>query len=308
MLTTLKEKFFYSCADRINTVTATLWAPRERSPECVIQIISGSYERLDRYDEFARYAVSHGFAVCGSDLPGCGSPQGSRYHPVGKKGRNHLLADIKTLTDAVKTRYPGANLFLLGHSTGALMARLFAARYPGAASGLLLSGTPTKKPVSVAGMLLNLLCLKFCKNKETRTFPWNITLMKFRRKIKNPHTDFDWLTRDDDEVQLIINDPHCSCLNSIGEIWRLNTCLLLANRISSVMKIPSKLPIFLISGTMDLLGWYGRGVQLFYNVLLCAGKKNVTLKLYRDARHELLHETNREAVSADILQWIRTNL
>ena len=56
------------------------------------------------------------------------------------------------------------------------------------------------------------------------------------------------------------------------------------------------------------MGGYGAGVQKAYRSLKDAGVKRVELKLYRGGRHELLNETNREEVTGDICQWIRTEV
>ena len=55
---------------------------------------------------------------------------------------------------------------------------------------------------------------------------------------------------------------------------------------------------------MDPVGDYGKGVSYVYKTLISAGTKEIDLKLYHGARHELLNETNREEVYGDVLQWI----
>ena len=52
------------------------------------------------------------------------------------------------------------------------------------------------------------------------------------------------------------------------------------------------------------MGRYGKGVQRFYNQLLCYGKRNVTLRLYNGGRHEMLHEVNRDEVYKNIVDWL----
>ena len=68
--------------------------------------------------------------------------------------------------------------------------------------------------------------------------------------------------------------------------------------------IPLSMPIYLISGTMDPVGDYGKGVNEVYKLLKKTGHKNVTIKLYEGARHEILNEINREEVYADIIAWL----
>ena len=58
-----------------------------------------------------------------------------------------------------------------------------------------------------------------------------------------------------------------------------------------------------MSGTADPVGNYGKGVVNVYEKLLHESC-NVDIKLYPEARHELLHETMKEIVFEDILLWI----
>ena len=55
---------------------------------------------------------------------------------------------------------------------------------------------------------------------------------------------------------------------------------------------------------MDPVGDYGKGVSYVYKTLISAGVRDVRMKLYEGARHELLNEINRQEVYEDILQWI----
>jgi len=64
------------------------------------------------------------------------------------------------------------------------------------------------------------------------------------------------------------------------------------------------MPIFIISGTKCALGAFGRGVRKVFAAYRKAGLKNVEMKLYEGARHELVNETNRAEVYEDIKNWI----
>ena len=52
----------------------------------------------------------------------------------------------------------------------------------------------------------------------------------------------------------------------------------------------------------------GKGVQRLDQQLRDAGLSAVTLKLYPDARHEPYNETNRDQITADLLQWLGSAL
>ena len=67
---------------------------------------------------------------------------------------------------------------------------------------------------------------------------------------------------------------------------------------------PKNLKTLIMSGDMDPVGQYGRGVKYVYKHMLVAGCADVTLKLYKDARHELFNDTCRDESFADILAFL----
>ena len=72
--------------------------------------------------------------------------------------------------------------------------------------------------------------------------------------------------------------------------------------------VPVDLPIFLVSGAMDPVGQYEKGVREVHDRLALAGSKDLVMKLYEGCRHEILNERNRETVYQDILRWIETHI
>ena len=60
----------------------------------------------------------------------------------------------------------------------------------------------------------------------------------------------------------------------------------------------------LISGDNDPVGEYGKGVKQVFEDLKKTGHQNVIMKLYPEARHELLNELNRDEVMSDIVGWM----
>jgi alpha-beta hydrolase superfamily lysophospholipase len=68
--------------------------------------------------------------------------------------------------------------------------------------------------------------------------------------------------------------------------------------------IDKALPIYLISGALDPVSKQGEGVEKLKAALLQAGIKRVDMRLYEEARHEILNETNRTEVFKDLLYWL----
>jgi alpha-beta hydrolase superfamily lysophospholipase len=67
-------------------------------------------------------------------------------------------------------------------------------------------------------------------------------------------------------------------------------------------------PIYFFSGDHDPVGKNGAGVKKVYRFFQDAGCKDLTMKLYPEARHETLNETNHDEVYADVLAWLEGHL
>ena len=66
--------------------------------------------------------------------------------------------------------------------------------------------------------------------------------------------------------------------------------------------------MLILSGNADPIGEYGRGTRRLLAEYEARGYSDATMILYPGARHELLNETNREQVTADILIWMEARL
>ncbi|MET0386149.1 MAG: alpha/beta hydrolase, partial [Polyangiales bacterium] len=130
----------------------------------------------------------------------------------------------------------------------------------------------------------------------------------YNNAFKPVRTEYDWLSRDPAEVDKYIADPLCggditteAWVELLGGLSRLEDRSLLAG-------IPKRLPIYLIAGALDPVGRAGRGPRALADAYTRAGLHDVTLKLYPNARHEMLNETNRDEVTADVIGWLDTRL
>lgn len=73
---------------------------------------------------------------------------------------------------------------------------------------------------------------------------------------------------------------------------------------NNLLKIEKSLPIILLSGEDDVVGNFGKDVIKLYNSYKNLGITNVTYKLYKNSRHEIINEIDREIVYEDILNWM----
>ena len=124
------------------------------------------------------------------------------------------------------------------------------------------------------------------------------------KAFKPNRTPFDWLSRDEKQVDQYVADPLCGFLFT-GQAYRdFFDGLLKLTYPERLQKLGKDMPVLLISGEQDPVGAMGVGVKKVARSLTDAGLKNVTCTLYPGARHELFNETNRAEVLEDLCSWL----
>ena len=66
-----KEEFTFDSRDGMNKIHAIRWVP-EGKVICILQIVHGMAEHIERYDEMARFFAEKGILVTGEDHLGHG--------------------------------------------------------------------------------------------------------------------------------------------------------------------------------------------------------------------------------------------
>ena len=126
----------------------------------------------------------------------------------------------------------------------------------------------------------------------------------YNRAFAPARTDFDWLSRERAEVDAYIADPLCGFTCTAAFYRDLARGGVEVGRPETFAATPVDLPILVVSGSADPVGRDGAGVREVVTAYRRAGVREVSLRLYAGARHELLNETNREQVTADLLVWV----
>lgn len=145
-------------------------------------------------------------------------------------------------------------------------------------------------------------------SKAPGTLLNKLSFGSFNKPFEPNITDFDWLSRDQKEVEKYINDAKCGFMCTNGFFYDLLTGVEFANSRENAESLPKDLPLLIISGDMDPVGDYGKGVKKIYKLYSDAGIVDVTLKLIPDARHELLNETNRKEIYEILSGWIESHM
>lgn len=296
----------YASKDGKNTIVYTKWADDAAAPKAVLQLVHGMAEYIDRYDAFARYMVSCGYAVYGNDHLGHGRTAASAEdlgYFAKKDGWKLLVEDVHTLTGIAKSENPGCKLVLLGHSMGSMVVRSYAQSYSADIDALIVMGTSGKNPASGAGRaLVNIISL-FKGERFRSNFMNNLGFGAYCKAIENPRTPFDWLSVNEANVDKYIKDDKCGFVFTLSGFRDLFGLLDSISSKSWGDGIRKELPILLVSGEQDPVGSYGKGVREVYDHLRAQGLADVTLKLYPGLRHEILNEDSRQEVYKDLADW-----
>ena len=307
----VRNEFTFLSADGKTPIHAVEWLP-EGQVQAVLQISHGVSEYILRYESFAEYLTVRGFAVVGHDHLGHGQSvaEGSARLYFGPRGSwNWVVDDIDRRRNLAKEKFPQVPYFLLGHSMGSFLARTYLIRYPGAVDAAVIMGTGQMSPAIIAGG--KAVAVEEARRVgEDRTSPLvdKLAFGAYNKRFAPNRTGFDWLSLNQDNVDRYIADPLCGGNATIGLFREMLGGLSFIAKPENLKRMNLNIPVLFISGEMDPVGDCGKGVKRAYESFRKAGVRDVSLKLYPELRHEILNETCRETVYADILQWLESRI
>lgn len=276
-------EFTYTDAQGVE-ITTYEWRPAgDEAPIAAVQISHGIGEHAKRYDAFAQYLTKSGFVVYADDHRGHGQTGFNQHagdmNKLGKLGPGGLAATeaaILQLTEIIREQHPDLPVAMFAHSWGSLMAQRTLNTHPRAWDALVLSGS----------------ALRTFKHMESGDLN-----AKWTAAGAN---GFEWLSRDEAEVQKFIDDPFCFAAD-ILRLFGVADGLRLFGR--PVAGLASEVPILIVSGAEDSIS-RGDGLTQLAEAFRKRGVRDVTLKTYPGARHETLNETNRDQVFVDLSTWL----
>lgn len=251
------------------------WRPKEPARAAVV-IVPGFNAHGGHYEWVGEQLVAAGIAAYALDLRGRGKSDGERFYV---QRFSDYVDDVGGLVTLVRGREPGAPIFMLGHSAGGVVACIYALEHPGDLSGLVCESFAHEVPAPsfVLAVLKGL----------SHVAPHAHVL-----KLKNE--DF---SRDAAHVSMMNRDPliehEVQPTQTIAEMVRAD------ERLKHEFR-NLKLPVLILHGTADK-ATKPSGSKRFYEL---AGSTDKTLKLYEGHFHDLLADTGKETVMADILGWL----
>lgn len=304
-----KEKFQFLSYDKKTNIHAIRWVPDSGEYKAILQITHGMLEYINRYHELAEYLTVHGFLVVGHDHLGHGesiTTQADWGYIAQKNGSDCMVEDMHQLRIMIQGENLKIPYFMLGHSMGSYLLRKYITRYNQGLSGALIVGTGyvENSTIKSAMVLIKLIAAvggwryrsrfleKIVFSGEYKKFDMNGTFPKE-----------NWLTRDPEIVDWYYKEPRCTFRFTLNGFYSLFETILHANQTEHIEKIPKTLPIILLSGSHDPVGDLGVGVKKVYTQLQSSGIKDISCKIYKEYRHEIINEIGKDIVYQDILSW-----
>ena len=301
MKTTGSYKSTYNDTDLYYAV----WEPEGTKPVCVLQIIHGMCEYIDRYEPLAEYLNGFGIVVCGNDHIGHGhSVHDGKFGYFGESdGWKHLVDDEQGLRKLMEEKYPELPYVMLGHSMGSFMLRAYLNVYAEGIKGTVIEGTSGTNPGALAGIIMAQTRRRIKGGEHRSKVMTTIAFGSYNRRIKNARTSYDWISRDKAVVDKYVDDPFCTYIFTLAGYEDMFRLLDHVSKDEWYQNYPKALPTLLAAGTEDPVGDYGYGVTEVYNGLKEQGC-DVKLSLYEGMRHELHNEIGKEAFYEELKDFI----
>jgi alpha-beta hydrolase superfamily lysophospholipase len=303
----VKKTFWMESKDNVQ-IYVEKWHDEDKQPKAVIQLAHGMVEHFQRYHHFAQYLLEHDIFIYGNDHRGhgkTGEKQGIMGYLSDKDGFQKTTDDLFAITQQIKQDYPNTPVFLLGHSMGSFLARHYIQEHSEAIEGVILSGTGFyPKATTIFGKAL---AARLSPRKKSPLMN-KLAFGAFNRKITNPHTPFDWISRDKQIVEAYLQDRFSGYIPTARFFYDLMSGIQSIHNQKQNQNIRKDLPMLFISGDADPVGNYGKGVWKTTSLYKNVGIEKITTTLYEGARHEVLNEINKEEVYQFVEKWISQHL
>jgi acylglycerol lipase len=255
------------------------WRP-DQTARGIVAIVPGFNSHSGYYAWVAERFAGQGLATYAIDLRGRGESQGERFFV---QEFSDYVNDVHEFVMTVRAHEPDLPIYLLGHSAGGVVATLYAAEHQEQLAGLICESFAFKIPAPDFALAILKGAAHLAPHLHVLT-------------LKN--SDF---SRDPAAVQAMDADQRIA-----HESQPLETlaAMVRADEILERSFADITLPVFILHGTDDR-ATSPRGSQQFFDQ---AGSIDKTLRFYEGGYHDLLNDTIRDDVAADITTWLNRQL
>lgn len=275
-------------------------------PKGIVQISHGMSEHKERYLPFMEFLSSHGFICVIHDHRGHGesvkSPEDYGYFY--QNGAKAVVEDLYQITRWSKARYPNLPLYLFGHSMGSLIVRVYTKRYDNAIDGLLVCGSPSEN--KLAGVAKGLVhCMAAQKGEHYRSqMIQNLVFGSSNQAFSNSSSQNAWICSDPEVVRAYDKSPLCGFTFTLNGFDALFSLVQQAYSPKGWQLQHPSLPVFFLVGWEDPCRITDKKFLQAVRFMRDRGYGNISYKVYGGQRHEILNDTQKEQVFADVLAWL----
>ncbi len=260
------------------------WTDDQITPHAVLIVAHGMGEHARRYREPLAPLVAAGWAIYAQDHRGHGltAPTREALGDFGQNGAALIVEDLRRLTSLARAEHADLPLILLGHSLGSFFAQAFVFDHSEAIDGLALSGTAAFGDRTGGPRRLD----------------------EVRLEGEAPRTAFDWLSRDEAQVDAYIADPLCGFSRKAGGASGFDRLAARVRDPGEIAKIRKDLPIYVFVGDKDPINQDLALLRPLIERYQAAELTDLTVRIYPGGRHEMLNEINRAEVVSDLSLWL----
>ncbi len=283
-----RSELSYKSADGTKIVAYRWDAEDDAGPQAAVQLTHGMGEHAQRYDHVARALTKAGYVVYAQDHRGHGaSGDPTAYGDLGPGRWAGLIDDIGLLSAKIRADHPDLPLILLGHSMGSFAVQQYLLDHSADVDAVVLTGTAA----------IDLL-------EPALDLDQPLDLAVFNAAFQPARTDYDWLSRDEAIVDAYIADPACGFgLDTESAKGMFTGARRLADA-DQLAAMPSGLPVYIAAGEADPINGNLALLTALADRYRAAGLTDLTVRVYPGARHEILNETNRDEVIAELNSWL----
>ena len=253
--------------------------PKEKRRAVVI-IVPGFNAHSGYYAWVAEQFVATGLAVYAVDLRGRGNSDGERFYVA---NFDDYVSDVEAVAKVAKSREPGLPMFILGHSAGGVVSCLYTLDHQAELAGLICESFAYELPAPDFALAV---------------FKGLGHLAPHAHILHLPNERF---SRDPKVVEAMNEDPLIA--HETQPTQTMAAMVRADERIKNGLA-QITLPVLILHGTLDK-NTKPSGSQHFYDMV---ASKDKTLKLYEGGFHDLLNDIDKEAVFAEIKNWIAARL
>ena len=268
-------------------------------------VVHGMAEHGKRYQRLAEFLNKRRIDIYVADQRGHGltAIEGEAGFLSRQNGWDLLVDDVHAIYESL--RVTNANpVFFLGHSMGSIVLMSYLQKYGNIASGYIFSSLAYQQDLLAGiGIFAAKIQASLFGKKSPGKLHNALSFGVYNGKFKPNRTKFDWLSRDEIEVDRYIADPFCGQMFTCSFYQELSRGVRWIYSKKNMDNLKKETNCLFLFGSEDPVGGgemkSEESFRKFWRKM--PGSKRIE---YSGARHEILNETNREEAHKDILTWI----